>query len=105
MAEEDDLPDVPKLVRVYFALVQVATGRDPAHWDFARALHYTFRRLIERHYFGRPDLSSAETSELFTALEELHKCPLKQVGQLGAWWQVQMRLRHVMPLVERLLAQ
>ncbi|MGI4862964.1 MAG: hypothetical protein ACRYFZ_03520 [Janthinobacterium lividum] len=104
MAEGDNLPDVAEIVRQYLAIVLAANGHQPVHWAYAEGLHYMARRVLERRYFYHPNLPSAEEAEVFAALEELHKCPLGQIGVPSSWWQVQMRLRRVMPLVQRLLA-
>lgn len=105
MPEGEELPNVAELVRKYLAIVLAASGHEPVHWSFAQGLHYVARRVVERRYFRQSTLLPAEEAELFAALEELHKCPLGQLGVPGTWWQVQERLRRVMPLVLRLVAE
>jgi hypothetical protein len=98
-----DDENVGEVLRHYFKLVLAANGLALSEWGYARSVHDVARRVLERRYFSPPDLSPQEETEILTALEELDKSPIKQVGVPGMWWEIQARLRRVVPLAVRLL--
>jgi hypothetical protein len=94
-----------EVLNQYYKLVLAATGLVLSDWGYARSVQEVTRHVLERRYFYHPALSLQQEAEILVALEELDKCPVRQVGIPGTWGQIQEQLRRTVPLAVYLLQQ
>ncbi len=100
MPEEEYTAEV---LNQYYQLVLAAAGLVLSDWGYARSVQEVTRRVLERCYFYQANLPPELEAEILVALEELEKCPIKQVGVSSRWGQIQEQLRRAVPLAVSIL--